>query len=344
MRLSVLDLTFVRTDQSSRDALSVTVRLADTADRLGYTRFWTAEHHNTSALASTSPAVMIAHLAARTSRIRLGSGGVMLPNHPPLVVAEQFALLESLAPGRIDLGVGRAPGGRDLLATAALRGGRRDDGAADTLGQHIDDVATIMTADGMEHEAGDERGRLRATPAATNTPPIWVLGSSPSSALLAADKGLPYVYAHHFGRGGTHEALSRYRQHFTARTPLARPTAVLTAMVSVAPNRADARAAMVPVLLLFARQAAGQPLGRVELVDDHDVRLPLTNSAALEQFNAHAVVGTPKEAAEQLRDLAARFQIDEVMVCPVASERRGTDPATAPTNESTLELLARELL
>jgi luciferase family oxidoreductase group 1 len=194
VRLSVLELAPLRTDQSSRDVLAVSIRLPEAADRLGYTRFWTAEHHNTSAMASTNPAVMIAYLAARTTRIRLGSGGVMLPNHAPLVVAEQFALLEAVVPGRIDLGNGRA-------TTAALRGRGADTAAPDSFAQDIDEVAALMTAQGSQQQQGEDRGNLTATPAAISAPPIWLLGSSVSSAQLAAVKGLPYVYANHFGKG-----------------------------------------------------------------------------------------------------------------------------------------------
>jgi luciferase family oxidoreductase group 1 len=244
VRLSVLELAPLRTDQSSRDVLAVSIRLAEAADRLGYTRFWTAEHHNTSAMASTNPAVMIAYLAARTTRIRLGSGGVMLPNHAPLVVAEQFALLEAVVPGRIDLGIGRA-------TTAALRGRGADTAAPDSFAQDIDEVAALMTAQGSQQQQGEDRGNLTATPAAISAPPIWLLGSSVSSAQLAAVKGLPYVYAHHFGKGDTQEALAHYRAQFVPSSRHREPTTILTAIVSVAPTRAEAEALMLPPIRLF---------------------------------------------------------------------------------------------
>jgi luciferase family oxidoreductase group 1 len=343
VRLSLLDLVLVRTDQSSRDAVAASIRLAEAADRLGYTRFWTAEHHNSSVMASTSPAVMIAYLAARTSKIRLGSGGVMLPNHPPLIVAEQFALLEAVAPGRIDLGVGRAPGSHDQLATAALRGSHDAD-TPDSFASHIDEVAALMSADGIAYGPGADHDRLTATPAATTTPPIWVLGSSASSARLAAEKGLPYVYAHHFGRGGTHEALAQYREHFAPGGLGSAPVTMLTVAVAVAPTRAEAEAATLPMLTFYARVSSGLPLGRIALVEDAQAAPPLQSSDALDAFKSHAIVGTPDQAADQLRSLAAEFDVDEVMVCPVASERRGVHPATAPARETTLELLAEELL
>ena len=149
MRLSVLDLVPVRTDQSTSDALAASTHLAQTADRLGYTRYWVAEHHNMPAVAATSPPVLIAHLAAQTSQMRLGSGGVMLPNHAPLAVAEQFALLEAAHPGRIDLGIGRAPGS-DPVTSIALRGAAgRDDRDIEKFPQYLDDVVALMSARGV---------------------------------------------------------------------------------------------------------------------------------------------------------------------------------------------------
>jgi luciferase family oxidoreductase group 1 len=343
VKLSVLDVVPVRTDQSSRDALASSIRLAEVADRLGYTRFWTAEHHNTPSMAATSPAVMIAHLAARTTRIRLGSGGVMLPNHAPLIVAEQFALLEAVAPGRIDLGIGRAPGSNDQLALAALRRSGAETIAADSFAQNLDDVAAMMTAEGV-HGLGEKHGSLMATPVAISAPPIWLLGSSASSAQLAATKGLPYVFAHHFGRGDAQEALGLYRTHFVPGALNREPLAMLTVTVIVAPSRAEAEALSLPTMRLVAKAFAEEPAGHIELVEDAQVAAPLQSSAAVEAFKSRSIVGTPAETAEQLRSLAAQFDIDEVMVCPLVSERCGTPPATSPAQEMTLELLAKELL
>ena len=203
MRLSVLDLVPVRTDQSTSDALAATVQLAQTADRLGYTRYWVAEHHNVPSVGATSPPVLIAYLAAQTSQLRLGSGGVMLPNHAPLAVAEQFALLEAAAPGRIDLGIGRAPGS-DPVTSYALRAGQDD---LENFPEYLDDVAAMMSARGVVVPLRSGDYLLKATPAAASEPRLWLLGSSMYSARLAAAKGLPYVFAHHFSGQGTEEAL-----------------------------------------------------------------------------------------------------------------------------------------
>lgn len=193
MRLSVLDLIPVRTDQTTSDALAATTHLAQTADRLGYTRYWIAEHHNMPAVAATSPPVVIAHLAAQTSQVRFGSGGVMLPNHAPLAVAEQFALLEAAHPGRIDLGIGRAPGS-DPVTSMALRGAAgRDDTDIERFPDYLDDVAALMSRHGVRvslpRNLLRENYILKATPAAATEPRLWLLGSSMYSAHLAAAKG-----------------------------------------------------------------------------------------------------------------------------------------------------------
>jgi luciferase family oxidoreductase group 1 len=345
MRLSVLDLVPVRSDQSTADALAATVRLAQTADRLGYTRYWLAEHHNMPSVGATSPPVLIAYLAAQTTQLRLGSGGVMLPNHAPLAVAEQFALLEAAAPGRIDLGIGRAPGS-DPVTSVLLRGAAgRDDRDIDQFPQYLDHVRAMMSAGGVPVQLRDgDDYILKATPAAASEPRLWLLGSSMYSAQLAAAKGLPYVFAHHFSGQGTEEALALYRSEFVPSELAAEPVTFLTVNAAVAETRDEATALMLPNLHMMARLRTGQPLGPVELVEDvHGAALTPQQQHIVDSGLKRAVVGSPAEAAEQLTALAERFGVDEVMVHPVASAHRGTDPATAPARETTLELLAKEL-
>ena len=343
MRLSVLDLAPVRTDQTTRDALASTVALAQVADRAGFTRYWVAEHHNMPAVAATSPPVLLAVLGARTDRIRLGSGGVMLPNHAPLAVAEQFALLEAAHPGRIDLGIGRAPGS-DPVTSYMLRAGRGDEDI-EKFPQYLDDVAALMSPDGAEVQLPRQTYTLRATPSAASAPSLWLLGSSMYSAHLAAAKGLPYVFAHHFSGHGTDEALATYRSEFRPSDVASEPTTFLTVNASVADTAEEAEALMLPNLQLMARLRTGQPLTPVDLVEDaRALDLSPQATAMVQSGLGQAVVGDPAGAAEQLHELADRFGVDEVMVNPVASARRGTDPATAPGRERTLELLAKELL
>jgi luciferase family oxidoreductase group 1 len=348
MRLSVLDLVPVRTDQTTSDALTATTQLAQTADRLGYTRYWVAEHHNMPAVAATSPPVLIAHLAAHTSQLRLGSGGVMLPNHAPLAVAEQFALLEAAHPGRIDLGIGRAPGS-DPVTSLALRAFKGRDGAADLqdiehFPDYLDDVVALMSARGVRVPIPNQRYILKATPAAVTEPKLWLLGSSMYSAHLAAAKGLPYVFAHHFSGHGTAEALAAYRSEFRPSDLAPEPVTFLTVNAVVAETRDEAMALLLPNLQMMARLRTGQPLGALDLVEDADQNeLSPQARPIVDAGLRRAVVGTPTEAADQVRALADEFRVDEVMVNPVASAHCGTDPATAPARDRTLELLAKEL-
>jgi luciferase family oxidoreductase group 1 len=344
VRLSVLDLVPVRTDQTTADALAATVRLARTADRLDFTRYWLAEHHNMPSVGATSPPVLIAYLAAQTGQLRLGSGGVMLPNHAPLAVAEQFALLEAAAPGRIDLGIGRAPGS-DPVTSLALRGpAGRDDSDLENFPDYLDDVAALMSARGVQVPLQSGDYLLKATSAAASEPRLWLLGSSMYSARLAAAKGLPYVFAHHFSGKGTEEALAFYRSNFVPGTLCGQPTTFLTANAAVADTRDEAAALMLPNLQMMARLRTGQPLGALDVVEDAQAaELSPAQQHIVDSGLDRAVVGTPAQAGQQVRALAERFDVDEVMVNPVASARRGTDAATAPGREATLELLAKEL-
>jgi luciferase family oxidoreductase group 1 len=348
VRLSVLDLVPVRADQSTSDALAATTHLAQTADRLGYTRYWLAEHHNMPAVAATSPPVLIAHLAVQTAQLRLGSGGVMLPNHAPLAVAEQFALLEAAHPGRIDLGIGRAPGS-DPVTSLALRGAAgRDDRDIEAFPDYLDDVVALMSTRGVRvalpRDLMRENYILKATPAAVTEPKLWLLGSSMYSAHLAAAKGLPYVFAHHFSGQGTAEALHAYRSEFRPSDLASEPMTFLTVNAAVAETRDEAMALLLPNLQMMARLRTGQPLGPLDLVEDaQQHELGPQELRVVESGLRHAVVGTPTEAADQVRALADEFGVDEVMVNPVASAHRGTDPASAPARDTTLELLAKEL-
>ncbi|BBY52861.1 LLM class flavin-dependent oxidoreductase [Mycobacterium koreense] len=349
MRLSVLDLIPVRTDQTTADALAATVRLARTADRLGFTRYWVAEHHNMPSVAATSPPVVLAYLAAQTAALRLGSGGVMLPNHAPLAVAEQFALLEAAAPGRIDLGIGRAPGS-DPVTSMALRGWSGRDAAAldsdvENFPDYLDQVRAMMGERGVRVAIPGRDYTLKATPAAHGEPVLWLLGSSLYSARLAAAKGLPYVFAHHFSGRGTAEALEVYRSQFQPSPWCAQPWTFLTANASVAPTRAEAEDLLLPNLQMMARLRTGEALGPLDVVEDaRDAQLTAAQQRIVAAGLERAVVGAPAEAADQVRALAAEFDVDEVMISPAASVRRGTDPATSPGREHTLELLAQELL
>jgi luciferase family oxidoreductase group 1 len=303
--LSVLELATVGSGQSTADALAATRAVARAADRLGYTRLWVAEHHNMPAVASTNPPVLIAHLAAATERIRVGSGGVMLPNHAPLVVAEQFALLEALHPGRIDLGIGRAPGTDGQTALAL----RRDPAAlsAEDFPQHLLDLLGLL---GDQRVEGGLAERFAATPAPESSPAVLLLGSSGFSAQLAGALGLPFAYAHHFGGPHVVEAVSLYRQSFRPSPVLEQPYTIVTANALAADTDEEARRLALPgqLMRLAIRTNRLRPLPSPEEA------LTDPERAAAEAMPSNAIVGTPDTVAADLRELADRTGADELML------------------------------
>jgi len=345
-QLSVLDLVPVRSDQATADAVAATLALARTADELGYRRYWLAEHHNMPAVAATNPPVLISMVASATARIRVGSGGVMLPNHAPLVVAEQFALLEAAHPGRIDLGIGRAPG-TDPVTSFALRhgaGGVTDE-AVSRFPEYVDNVLAMMEPDGVGLSVAGRSHVLKATPLARTVPTIWLLGSSDYSARLAAEKGMPYVFAHHFSGSGTAEALELYRSTFRPSPECAEPRTFLTVNAVVAESAEEAERRALPNLLMMAALRTGAPLGPQLLVEEaekvlDDGSVSDAQRSLIEAMRPRWVIGDADSARARLADLAATYGVDEVMVHPVAAAHVGTDPARSPAREETLRFLA----
>jgi luciferase family oxidoreductase group 1 len=345
LTLSVLDLVPVRTDQATADAIAATLSLARAADRLGYERYWLAEHHNMPAVAATNPPVLIGLVAGATDRIRVGSGGVMLPNHAPLVVAEQFALLEAAYPGRIDLGIGRAPGS-DPVTSYALRHGAGgvSDEAVTRFPEYVDNVLAMMEPDGVGLAIQGRTYPLRATPLARSVPTIWLLGSSDYSARLAAEKGMPYVFAHHFSGSGTAEALALYRDSFRPSPELAEPRTFLTVNAVVADTDEEARRLALPQLQAMVALRTGGELQPQRLVEEAEkVELPQAHLDLLDAMAQRWVIGSPNAARARIEELAATYEVDEVMVHPVAGAVAGTAADRAPAREATLRLLAGAL-
>src|ERR1700712_1885663 len=343
MRLSVLDLVPVRSDQTTGDAIRASRRLAQVADELGFERYWVAEPHNMPAVAATTPPVLIAMIAAATSRIRVGSGGVMLPNHAPLVVAEQFALLEAMHPGRIDLGVGRAPGSDPVTSWALRHGaGGVSDEAVTQFPTYVDNVISMMSPGGVGLQVNGRMHALNATPHAVSPPPVWLLGSSDYSARLAASRGLPYVFAHHFSGQGTAEALDLYRSTFQPSEQLAAPRTFLTVNAVVADSEEEAARLVLPNLHQMVALRTGQPL-QAQLLLEEALAKPLApeHQALADSMLTRWVVGTPDQAAEQVQALASTYDVDEVMLHPVAGALEGTPADHSPAREQTLRLLAK---
>lgn len=342
MKLSVLDLVPVRSRQSSAEALAASIDLARAADDLGYERYWVAEHHNMPSVASTNPAVIIGILAAHTSRIRVGSGGVMLPNHAPLVVAEQFALLEAATPGRIDLGIGRAPGSDPVVTAVLNRSGATSD--VNNFPNYVSDIIALLDGDGatVRLTSGDEYS-LKATPAATSSPDVWLLGSSDYSAALAASLGLPYVFAHHFAGSGAERALEIYRSQFRPSFLLDAPRTLVTANVVAAPTASEAHALALPNLQHMARLRSNEPLTRLATVEEAAATqmTPLQDELMARSLDSW-IIDEPAAAAHRVRELARRFDVDEVMVSPGASAFDADPIDRAPGRVQTLALLAAQ--
>jgi luciferase family oxidoreductase group 1 len=344
LALSVLDLIPVRTNQTSADALAASLTLARRADELGYRRYWVAEHHNMPAVASTNPPVLMGIIAANTNRIRVGSGGVMLPNHASLVIAEQTALLEAAFPGRIDLGIGRAPGSDPVITSFLRSTGAVSD--VDAFPTNVQDIAALMNPSGAELRlTSGQDYSIRATPKAATTADLWLLGSSEYSANLAARLGLPYVFANHFAGDNTTRALQLYRRDFTPSEAAAEPRTFLTLNVSVADTTDEALAYELPHMQNMARLRSGQPFGPLPTVEEAAAAtLGPAQQQMVDAMRHNWIIGTPAEAASRIRTLAAEFGVDEVMVVPNASARTSEDPATTPARVRTIELLAEQFL
>jgi luciferase family oxidoreductase group 1 len=300
--LSVLDLAPIIETGDAGSALRCSVDLARHAERLGYRRYWLAEHHGMPGIASAATAVVIGHVAAGTSSIRVGAGGIMLPNHAPLAIAEQFGTLESLFPGRIDLGVGRAPGS-DPLTAQALR--RNLEGDVERFPQ---DVVELMGW----FRAPEPGQRIVAVPGAGLQVPIWILGSSLYGAQLAALLGLPFAFASHFAPAQMMEALEIYRAEFRPSAQLARPYAMLAANVIAAETDEEARLLATSVEQAVVNIRTGRP-GRLP-PPSPDLRWGSAERSLLHQVLACTAVGSPETVRRWLLEFAARTQADELII------------------------------
>ena len=300
--LSVLDLAPIVEGGTAAEAFRCSLDLAQHAERWGYTRYWLAEHHNMPGIASAATAVLIAHVGAGTSRIRIGAGGIMLPNHAPIQVAEQFGTLESLFPGRVDLGLGRAPG-TDPAAARALRRTLRSD-----PDEFPDDVQEVLAYLG-EPQPGQ---RVRAVPGAGLRVPVWILGSSTFGAQVAAALGLPFAFASHFAPAMLDEATRLYRERFTPSPYLARSYLMLGVNVVAAASDDEAQFLASSGRQSFASLRAGQPIqlpppSREWTRDPAEPEEPLARTRV-------SFVGSPETVAAQMQAFVARTGADELIV------------------------------
>ena len=301
--LSVLDLCPIAVDASAADAFRNSLALARHAEALGYHRFWLAEHHNMPGIASAATAVVIAHVAAGTSRIRVGAGGIMLPNHAPLAIAEQFGTLASLHPGRIDLGLGRAPGS-DMATARALR---RDLASGDEFPQQVQELLYYFAP----VIAGQP---VQAVPGAGLDIPLWILGSSLFGAQLAAALGLPYAFASHFAPTFLLQALEIYRSNFVPSPQLERPYVMATVNVLAAGSDEEARYHFTSQQQSFANLLRGTPGQLPPPVDDIEAYWSASEKAGAERMLHYSFVGSTQTVAQGLRQFLAATLPDELMV------------------------------
>lgn len=299
---SLLELASVRQGSDASETLKQSLLYAQAADQLGFKRFWLAEHHNMEGIASSATAVLIGYIAGGTHRMRIGSGGIMLPNHPPLVIAEQFGTLASLYPDRIDLGLGRAPG-TDPITARALR---RDDRAADEFPTEVSLLQQLL-APAIPNQ------KLKAIPGAGTQVPIWLLGSSLYSAQLAAQRGLPYAFAGHFAPRLMREAIYIYQSQFQPSATLAQPYVILGLPLVIAET--ESRAQLISstgkqrILALFRNQ----PLWLRPPVESMEGLWTPQEEAGVNEFLSLAAIGTPAGIKTYLEQLAAELKINEFM-------------------------------
>ncbi len=302
LNLSILDLAFVPEGATPADALRNTLHLAQHAERWGYRRFWLAEHHNMVGIASAATAVVIGHVAGGTSTIRVGAGGIMLPNHAPLVIAEQFGTLESLYPGRIDLGLGRAPG-TDQHTVRALR---RDPASAETFPQDVLELQSYF-------EPAVPGQAVQAVPGAGLRMPLWILGSSLFGARLAAKLGLPYAFASHFAPAALMQALDLYRSEFTPSRQLDRPYAMAGVNVFAAQTDGEARRLFTSAQQQFTTLLRGKPGRLPPPIDDIDSYWTSTEKQYVSTNLARSFVGTAETVRNGIRRFVEQTVVDEII-------------------------------
>jgi luciferase family oxidoreductase group 1 len=328
MKLSVLDQSTSSSNRPQSAAIRESIELAQHCDRLGYNRYWVSEHHNSDSIVGTAPEVLLAAIGATTQRIRIGSAGVMLPHYSALKVAEQFRVLEGIAPGRVDLGVGRAPGS-DRLTAMALNPYAN---AADEFPQQVIDLQAWLA--GVPLQEGHPFRAIKAHPTGPTRPEVWILGSSDYGAQLAAHFGLPYAFAYFFTDGqGVEQALDLYRKNYRPSVDHPKPQATICVWALAADTEAEARR------LLMTREhwRTGFQRGlRTPLISPEEAAAaPYTDAdrATIESLRRKAIVGTGEQVAARMTELAERLELDELVVVTWTFD-------TAPRHRS-YELLAK---
>lgn len=301
--LSILDLVPILSGKTATDSFKTTVDLAQHAERWGFKRYWMAEHHNMAGIASSATSILIGHVAGQTETIRVGSGGVMLPNHAPLVIAEQFGTLESLYPGRIDLGIGRAPG-TDQLTSMALR--RDLHGSVEDFPNNVQEIRNYF--------ANDPTARVRAVPGEGLDVPVWLLGSSTYGAQLAGMLGLPYAFASHFAPASLHAALKVYRESFQPSDVLQEPYAMACVNVVAADTDEEAHHLATTLYASFLNVIRGTAKQMQPPVDNMEGLWDASEKYNVLQMLRYSFIGSPKTVKEEMQAFLDETQVNEIMV------------------------------
>ena len=322
MKLSIIDQCPVPAGFTTADAFRNTIELARLADRLGYERYWIAEHHATGAFASPAPEVLIARVGAETSHIRVGSGGVMLPHYSPMKVAEEFRVLHALYPGRIDLGIGRAPGGSPL-DTFALRRDREAQQTEDDFPRQLLELLAFLR---QSFPANHAFSRIELSPAMPGSPEVWLLGSSMWSAAAAAQLGLPYAFAHFIDPTHTRAAIEFYRSHFKPSPELSAPVAILGIGAICASTDEEAQR-MASSVRLFVRRARTGDRGPIPTPEQAIAELgtgPMPPDVMMRETGEwpRAIIGTPDYVRDTLVDIASVLNLDELMFVTVVHDHQ----------------------
>jgi luciferase family oxidoreductase group 1 len=304
MKLSVLDLSPVGAGVAPSQAIRDSIALAKVAEQLGYTRYWFAEHHNMQSIATSAPEVLIAHAAAVTSRIHLGAGGMMIPNHAPLHLVEVFRTLEALAPGRIDLGLGRAPG-TDPVASAALR---RSDTEVNSQ------LAELLAFERGGFPASHPFSKIEPMPSDSPAGGLWMLGSTLAGASIAAQLGIPYAFAGHFAMRHAVDAIAHYKRAYEPSKQHPKPYAMLAITAVCAETAAEARRRAAPIRVAIIRTRTGKRGPIVSIEDALAYQETPDERAIADEFFTGAVIGAPDHVAEEIPRLAAETDADEIML------------------------------
>lgn len=301
--VSVLNLAPIRQGQGTKEAIEAMVDLAQATENMGYTRYWIAEHHNTPTLVSSATSILIKHTLEHTNKIRVGSGGIMLPNHSPLVVAEQFGTMATIYPGRLDLGLGRAPG-TDQLTASALRRSK-----SDTVYTFPEDVLSLLTYFGPE----ENQSYVKAYPGVGTNIPIYILGSSTDSANLAAKLGLPYVFASHFAPRFMEEAISIYREKFQPSEYLDAPYMVVCLNVIAAESDEEAKFESTTMQQFFLNVVRGSQIPLSPPVVNMDALWSLQEKAVVQSMSSVTLLGSKDSIRKQLTSFQEKYHVDEIM-------------------------------